>query len=292
MDALDIPRLRGVTHAYAFWIALAAAITLIVVTPAGVAAGRGGDLRRRAVRAVRRLAASTTAGAGIRAGARSCAGSTTRTIYVFIAACYTPVAVLVLEGGTRWAVLVTVWAGAHAGRRVQRGLDHRAARGVRDDLRRARLGRGDLPSRSWSAALPLTPLILMAAGGVLYTVGAVDLRARPPEPVAADLRLPRDLPRVRDPGRRGALRRMAGWIVMHDGVSIRARHRRPAPASRRAAACAHARRRRRLRPPLPRGLRARAGRARDHPDRRRGGHPRRAVPGSCSRAPAWRSSTA
>ena len=26
MDALDIPRLRGVTHAYAFWLALVAAL--------------------------------------------------------------------------------------------------------------------------------------------------------------------------------------------------------------------------------------------------------------------------
>ena len=32
---LDIPRLRGVTHAYAFWLALVAAGALIALTPAG-----------------------------------------------------------------------------------------------------------------------------------------------------------------------------------------------------------------------------------------------------------------
>ena len=33
MEALDIPRLRGVTHAYAFWLALAAAGGLLAFLP-------------------------------------------------------------------------------------------------------------------------------------------------------------------------------------------------------------------------------------------------------------------
>ena len=64
-------------------------------------------------------------------------------IYVFMAASYTPVALLVLEGTARWMVLGSVWARRLGGRRAQRGLGHRAAGALRADLRRARLGDRD-----------------------------------------------------------------------------------------------------------------------------------------------------
>src|SRR5919108_5177331 len=111
MEALDIPRLRGVTHAYAFWCALVAAVALIVLTPGGAP----------------RIAAAIY-GAGL------CAlfgGSALyhrwrwhprwrpllrridhATIYVFIATSYVPIAVLVLSRNLRLIVLVTVAAGA------------------------------------------------------------------------------------------------------------------------------------------------------------------------------------
>src|SRR3954470_23643707 len=114
MDALDIPRLRGVTHAYAFWCALIAAVGLIVVAPGGVA----------------RVAAAVY-GAGLCAlfGGSAlyhrlrwhprCRPLLRRidhsTIYVFIAACYTPVALLILDGAIRWVVLGVVWGGATLG---------------------------------------------------------------------------------------------------------------------------------------------------------------------------------
>src|SRR3954463_16492946 len=114
MDALDIPRLPGVTHAYAFWLALVAAACLVLATPggaprvaaaiygAGLCALFGGsglyhrwrwDPRWRPV--LRRVDHST--------------------IYLFIAASYTPVGWLVLSGSVRWIVMVIVWAGAVAG---------------------------------------------------------------------------------------------------------------------------------------------------------------------------------
>src|SRR5919109_406411 len=114
MEALDIPRLRGVTHAYAFWCALVAAVALIVLTPGGAP----------------RIAAAIY-GAGL------CAlfgGSALyhrwrwhprwrpllrridhATIYLFIAASYTPVGMLILSGALRSAVLLTVWVGALLG---------------------------------------------------------------------------------------------------------------------------------------------------------------------------------
>src|SRR3954454_3898047 len=114
MEALDIPRLRGVTHAYAFWLALVAAAGLVLWTPGGAA-----------------VTAAMIYGIGL------CAlfgGSALyhrwrwhprwrpilrrvdhSTIYLFIAASYTPVGMLVLSGSVRWIVMVIVWAGAVAG---------------------------------------------------------------------------------------------------------------------------------------------------------------------------------
>src|SRR3954466_6880297 len=110
----EIPRLRGVTHMYAFYCATVAAALLIVFAPGGVA-----------------RVAGTVYGIGL------CAlfgGSALyhrwrwnprwrpilqridhSTIFVFIAASYTPVCLLVLSGPVRWDVLVTVWAGALGG---------------------------------------------------------------------------------------------------------------------------------------------------------------------------------
>src|SRR3954468_23675017 len=114
MDALEIPRLRGVSHAYAFWGALVAAVTLIVISPGGAprvaAAISGAGL------------CALFGGSGLyhrwrwhprwRPILRRVDHST---IFVFIAACYTPVGLLVLEGGMQWAVRITVWAGALLG---------------------------------------------------------------------------------------------------------------------------------------------------------------------------------
>src|SRR5215218_6816118 len=114
MDTWDIPRLRGVTHAYAFFVAVVAAALLIALTPGGaprmaaavygvgLCALFGGsglyhrwrwDPRWRPV--LRRVDHST--------------------IFVFIAASYTPVTLLVLDGTLKWVVLGVAWGGAAAG---------------------------------------------------------------------------------------------------------------------------------------------------------------------------------
>src|SRR3712207_2516511 len=109
-----IPVLRGVIHAYAFFAAVVAAAVLVAIAPeadARVAAlvyGLGlcalfaasglyhrwrWDPRWRPL--LRRIDHST--------------------IFIFIAASYTPIALLVLEGPLRVVVLIGVWAGAVAG---------------------------------------------------------------------------------------------------------------------------------------------------------------------------------
>jgi hemolysin III len=174
------PLLRGVTHAYAFFAALAAAIVLSVMVPAGTP-----------------RVASIVYGAGLCA-LFAASGTYHRwrwnprwrpllrridhsTIFVFIAATYTPVALLVMHGTLRWVILAAAWAGAAGG--VVLSVAWITAPRVLSAACYLALG--------WVSvfALPqmierldLAPLILLAAGGVLYTVGAVVYATKRPNP--------------------------------------------------------------------------------------------------------------
>jgi hemolysin III len=174
------PLLRGLLHAYAFWVALAAAAVLVALAPdatAGIAAliyGMGlcalfaasglyhrwrWDPRWRPL--LRRIDHST--------------------IFVFIAASYVPVALLVLSDGLRVAVLVAVVAGAAGGVALTVGFP--GAPAWLDALAYLALGWvaivavPDLVDR-----LPGVPLALLLAGGVLYSAGAVVYATRRPDP--------------------------------------------------------------------------------------------------------------
>jgi hemolysin III len=176
----EIPRLRGVSHLYAFYCATVAAACLVVLAPPGAARAVGavygaglcalfggsalyhrwrGDERWRPI--LRRIDHST--------------------IFLFIAASYTPVCLLVLSGRLRWVVLVTVWAGALAG----------VALSVAWISRPRMLASAIYVALGWvaivafpqlAAALPPAPLILFAAGGLLYTAGAVVFAWQRPNP--------------------------------------------------------------------------------------------------------------
>src|SRR5215218_2221900 len=165
-----IPRLRGLLHAHAAWVAVAASIALVALAPTGSARvasliyGAGlvalfsasalyhrwrGDPRYKPW--LRRLDHST--------------------IFVFIAASYTPVGLLVLDGTMKTVVLVSVWAGAAAG--VAMSL-------AWIDAPRA-LQAACYVALGWVAvvALPqladrvgVAPFVLLAVGGALYSVGA------------------------------------------------------------------------------------------------------------------------
>jgi hemolysin III len=180
MDALDIPRLRGVSHAYAFWLALVAVIMLILWTPAGIPRlataiygvglcalfGGSGLYHRwrwhpRWRPLLRRLDHST--------------------IFVFIAASYTPFCALVLSGSTRWVVLITVWAGALCG--VAFSVAWITAPRVLCAACYVALGWVALIAfPQLHAALPAVPMLLVALGGVLYTTGAVIFAIGRPNP--------------------------------------------------------------------------------------------------------------
>jgi hemolysin III len=176
----EIPRLRGVTHVYAFFCAVVGAACLVVFAPAGL----------------------SRAAAGIY-GAGLCAlfgGSALyhrwrwdprwrpilqrvdhSTIFLFIAASYTPVCLLVLSGRVRWIVLVTVWLGALGG--VLLSVAWITAPRFLSSACYVALGWvAIIAYPQLSSSLPLTPLVLIAAGGVLYTVGAVVFSLQRPNP--------------------------------------------------------------------------------------------------------------
>jgi hemolysin III len=178
MDA--VPVMRGVTHFWAFWCALAATIPLVILAPSGAA---------RAA-AIVYGSGMCVLFAGSAAFHRYKGGPRLRTmlcridhsaIFVFIAASYTPVALLVLEGPTATVLLTAAWAGAIAG--VALSLAWIGAPRVLFAATYVALGWIALVALPQIVSrLPLAPLLLIAAGGLLYTIGAVVYALRRPNP--------------------------------------------------------------------------------------------------------------
>jgi hemolysin III len=175
-----IPRLRGLLHAHAAWVAGAASIVLVVLAPnaaarvAAVIYGAGlialfsasalyhrwpGDPRWRPW--LRRLDHST--------------------IYVFIAASYTPVGLLVLDGTIQTVVLVSVWVGAAAG--VTLSLAWITAPRWLQALCYVALGWVSIVALPQLAdRVGIAPFALLAAGGLLYSLCAVVYALQRPNP--------------------------------------------------------------------------------------------------------------
>jgi hemolysin III len=174
------PLLRGISHAYAFWVALVAAVALTALVPAGAP-----------------RASAVIYGIGL-CGLFAASGTYHRwrwdprwrpllrridhsTIFVFIAATYTPVALLAMHGTLRWVVLAAVWAGAIGG--VTMSVAWIDAPRALQALCYLVLG--------WVAviampqlidALDVAPLVLLALGGILYSLGAVVYATQRPDP--------------------------------------------------------------------------------------------------------------
>jgi len=175
-----VPLLRGVSHAVAFFLAAGAAVRAVEVAPRGratvamaiygtglVALFGGSALyhrwpdRGRFKAALQRIDHST--------------------IFVFIAASYTPIALIVLRGPLAWTVLGIAWTGAAAGVTFSLGWIE-APRPVIA---------GSYLALGWVALLALPelldhlgpqPLVLLAGGGLLYSAGAVVYARQRPDP--------------------------------------------------------------------------------------------------------------
>jgi hemolysin III len=175
-----IPRLRGISHAVASVLAVAAAVVVIVIAPAG-----------------RATVAAAIYGAGLIA-LFGCSALYHRwpgparfkpvlqridhsAIFVFIAASYTPVALVLLHGSLVWVILGVAWAGAMAGVAFSLGWIQ-APRPVVT---------GSYLALGWLAVIAIpqllgdtgvTPLVLLGAGGLLYSAGAVIYARQRPDP--------------------------------------------------------------------------------------------------------------
>jgi hemolysin III len=175
-----VPPLRGLLHAYAGWFALAAAIALVLMAPTAQARAASAiyGLGLTALFAVSGLYHRWRWDMRWRPLMRRMDHST---IFIFIAASCTPVAWLVLDGPLRTVSLVAVWAGAAGG--IALSVAWITAPRILVALSYLVVGwAGVIGVPQIADRLPATPLVLLASGGVLYTVGAVVYALKRPNP--------------------------------------------------------------------------------------------------------------
>jgi len=182
-DAPARPRWRGVFHLVAFFVAIPAAALL-------VHAARGGQARTAAaVYGVALCALFGVSGAYHRlpwsvAARRRMRRADHATIFVMIAATYTPLCLVVLHGTLSIALLACAWTGALAGAAmVATGLPERPGRGFVEFGLYLALGWMALTALPQIASRTSTAdLLLLMAGGLMFTVGATILGRRRPDP--------------------------------------------------------------------------------------------------------------
>jgi hemolysin III len=176
----SVPRLRGVSHALGFFVALAAAVVIVALAPGGKAttalAVYGAGLV--AVFGGSALYHRWTGPMRFKPLLRKIDHSM---IFVFIAASYTPLAAILIDGMVGWLVLGGAWAGAALGVAFSLGwID--APRPV---------VAGSYVALGWIAVIAVpqllrsldpAPLVLLAAGGILYSAGAIVYARKRPNP--------------------------------------------------------------------------------------------------------------
>jgi len=183
-DALLKPRLRGVSHQWAFFVSLALGVALVVAAPAGEA------------RVACAIYAGSVAGlfgvSGLyhrinwaTARARAWMRRLDHTmIFVLIAGSYTPFALVVLDGTLADVILLVVWSGAAAGA-ILNLLWVRAPKWLIAVV---------YVLVGWVAVAAFPDMLdelgfaataMVAAGGLLYTAGALVYARGKPDPAPA-----------------------------------------------------------------------------------------------------------
>jgi hemolysin III len=182
LHALSVPkpRLRGRIHQVAFFVSVPAGV-LLVLLASGPAATAVAAIYALSLSAVFGSSAVYHRGAWTERARRWMKRLDHSMIFVLIAASYTPVAALVLGGTWEVVLLSVVWAGAVV------GVTMKVARP--DGLL--------VPSAAlymvlgWLAvvvfpqllrAMSTAQMVLMLAGGLLYTAGAIVFASRRPDP--------------------------------------------------------------------------------------------------------------
>lgn len=181
-DGLVKPRLRGVSHQWAFFTALALGVALVLTAPSERAT------LAAAVYAVAVAGLFGTSALYHRVNWRAPAARRWMKrldhsmIFVLIAGTYTPFALLVLHGPLAIAILAVVWGGALAG--IVLKLAWIDAPKWVSAIVYVCLGWVALAaSPQLLDGLGVTATTMVAVGGALYTAGAVVYALRRPDPV-------------------------------------------------------------------------------------------------------------
>jgi hemolysin III len=174
------PRLRGRIHQVAFFVSIPMGVALVALAQ-GPAATAVAAVYAVSLSAVLGTSAAYHLGRWTPVGRRWMKRLDHSMIYVLIAGSYTPVAVLVLNGPWEAVLLSVVWAGAAI------GVTMKIARPDGLSVPAAVL----YMAMGWLALVALPQLVqgmdtaevvLMVAGGLFYTVGAIVFASRRPDP--------------------------------------------------------------------------------------------------------------
>ena len=177
------PRLRGVIHQYAFFVSLGAG-ALLVALASGTRAAAAVAIYAAALSGLLGVSAlyhRVTWSPPVRRWLRRLDHGM---IFVLIAGTYTPIALLVLSGPLADVLLVVLWAGALAGAALNLAWVE-APRWVTVPIYIALGWAGIAALPQLASTLGLTALMLVAAGGLLYTLGALAYALRRPDPAPA-----------------------------------------------------------------------------------------------------------
>ena len=181
MEILERPRLRGVFHQYAFFVAVLAGAVLVVVAESGL---------ERLAMLIYSVALAAMFGVSalyhrvtwrspsVRKWMRRLDHST---ILLLIAGTYTPFALLAFDGILGTAVLIAVWSGAAAGL-VLNLLWIDAPTWVTAVVYVA-LGWVGVIAVPELVSFGVAPAVLVFLGGALYTTGAAAYALKRPNPV-------------------------------------------------------------------------------------------------------------
>jgi hemolysin III len=178
---LNKPRLRGVSHQWAFFVSVALGAALVIVAPPG---------QPRLAAAIYALSVTalfgtsalyhrvTWASLGARRWMRRLDHSM---IFCLIAGTYTPFALLVLDGDLATVILIVVWAGALAGVLMKLvWIDAPKALVAVTYIMLGWVALAAFPDMI--ERLGVTASTLVAVGGLLYTLGALVYAFQRPNP--------------------------------------------------------------------------------------------------------------
>jgi hemolysin III len=179
--SLKKPRLRGVSHQWAFYASVAIGAALVVAAPSG---------QPRLAAAIYAVSVAALFGTSAlyhritwasQAGRRWMRRLDHSMIFFLIAGTYTPFALLVLDGDLATVILVVVWAGALAGIFMKLvWIDAPKTLVAVTYLLLGWVAVATIPDMLDKVGVTAT--VLVAVGGLLYTAGAIVYALRRPDP--------------------------------------------------------------------------------------------------------------